>query len=140
MKSPGPLLLVAVAHCLFLGCDHAEEHVTKSHEGSTKVSLARSLRPGKEQVALLSAKYVVPAADVESILVTYLTEHDLLFRGPSQSQTPSGSNDFSIADAFVVNADGIPITLSNLSARYQLSTEKLASLVIDFGLMRRAYH
>jgi len=111
--------------------------VVKSHESSTNVPFAQVMRPGKEEVALLSARYAVPASDVDGILVTYLTEHD--FRFGRSSQISRASNDYCIADIFVTNPDGIPITLSNLSTQYQVSSEKVASLVIDFRLMRRAY-
>lgn len=86
-----------------------------------------ALQPGKEQLSLLAIKYGVPSDKIETLVTTYRSEHDPIYRMFMIKETNEG---FQMSE--LLSKERVEDTLDRLSSSLEIPREVLASIIMDY--------
>jgi hypothetical protein len=130
------LQIIIILVCLFLllslGCkEKSKNTVLNKKQSLSETELKEVLLKGHaEKIGLLSIKYGIEQSTTGQILDYYLSKHDFLFSSLSDKKD---SKQPLKVDMYGVDTD-IQKTIKELSIKYNIPEQKLASLITDYRI------
>lgn len=125
------IVIVFLVFILCLSCQNKSDQQKNQQLKEIYELLGESPKPDSEKVVLLSIKYNIEKTKVENVLDKYLSRHDPWYlstkeillgdRKTQENEYPQKNKNFQE-------------TIYELSIKYDIPQEKLASLIIDYKI------
>ena len=127
------ILILCILSFVLFGCDSkTDEQKATLKKEKAQFSEEFMARHHKEKIALLSFKYNIDEAKVESILDEYLYKHDIFYSLHKEARSRVKSKQNKKVD-FKINLN-FKETLNELSDKYNIPKDKLSDIIIGYRI------